>query len=180
MKKLGFVFNAARCNGCGACAIACKEEKGVPDDVWMRRRYENPHESTYLTMNCAHCEKPACLAACPVKAYAKDADGLVIQDHGKCIGCKACVTACPWGVPAYSETDKKVHKCDACAPRLAKGLPPACVAACPCGAIEFGPIEELRAKYPDAVVKGFAWAAAAFGMPGPERTDPNLVIVPFK
>ena len=83
-------------------------------------------------------------------------------------------------MPAYSETDKKVHKCDACAPRLAKGLPPACVAACPCGAIEFGPIEELRAKYPDAVVKGFAWAAAAFGMPGPERTDPNLVIVPFK
>lgn len=63
---------------------------------------------------------------------------------------------------------------------LGQGLPPACVAACPCGAIEFGPIEELRAKYPDAVVKGFAWAAAAFGMPGPERTDPNLVIVPFK
>lgn len=90
MKKLGFVFNGARCTGCGACVVACKEEKGVPDGVWLRKRYENVHDFNYITQGCNHCDDPACASVCPVKAYHKDADGLVIQDHAKCIGCGAC------------------------------------------------------------------------------------------
>lgn len=180
MKKYGFVFNAARCNGCGACVIACKEEKQVPDGVWLRRRKENPVTTAFITMGCNHCDDPACLAICPVKACHKDPDGLVIQDHSKCIGCKACMMACPYHVPSYSADEGKVYKCDGCAKRLAEGKKPACVANCPMNAIEFGPIEELRAKYPEAVEKGMAWAKEQFNLPSPDMTKPNLVIVPLK
>lgn len=180
MKKLGFVFNGARCNGCGACIMACKEAKAMPDDVFLRVRKENPATTAYITMGCNHCEDPACMKVCPVKAYRQDQDGLVIQDHAKCIGCKACITACPYHAPKFSEDDKKVWKCDACADRLAKGQKPACVANCTCDALEFGPIDELRAKYPKAVDSGMTWAQAEFHLPSPDATKPRLVIIPLE
>lgn len=80
--------------GAAPCVVACKEEKGVPDGVWLRKRYENVHDFNYITQGCNHCDDPACASVCPVKAYHKDADGLVIQDHAKCIGCGACQGAC--------------------------------------------------------------------------------------
>lgn len=180
MKKLGFVFNGAKCNGCGACVIACKEEKQLPDGVWLRTRRENPVTTAFITQGCNHCEEPACLAVCPVKAYRKEFDGLVIQDHAKCVGCRACVAACPWHVPSFSKTEGKVYKCDACVKRLAQGLVPACAASCPMGAIEFGPIDELRQKYPEAVEAGNAWAKKQFGYEDLKTTGANLVIVPLK
>ena len=179
MKQLGFVFNGARCNGCAACVIACKEEKQLPDGVWLRRRVENPSTMSFLTLGCNHCDDPACLKVCPVKAYHKEANGLVIQDHNKCIGCQACVGACPYHVPSFAKSEKKVYKCDACQARLAKGEVPACVASCPMGAIEFGAIDELRVKYPEAVEQGMVWAAKEFHFPSPQLTHPNLVIVPL-
>lgn len=129
--------------------MACKEAKCLPEDVWLRRRKENPVTTAYITMGCNHCADPACLKACPYR------------------------------VPQISKTDKKAWKCDACAARLAKGEKPACVANCPMGAIEFGPIEELRAKYPAAVEVGMAWAKREFNLPSPNLTKPSLVIVPL-
>lgn len=180
MTQLGFVFHGERCTGCGACIIACKEEKNLPDGVWLRTRKENPHDWVFLTQLCNHCDKPACMAICPVKAYHKEENGLVIQDHSKCIGCRACIGACPWHVPSYSKDEKKVYKCDGCIARLNRGEKPACLEACPAQAIEFGDISELRKKYPDAVVEGAAWAKAEFGYPDPKRTGANIVIVPLK
>ena len=76
-------------------------------------------------------------------------------------------------------SEKKMYKCDGCASRLAKGQQPACVQNCTCGALEFGPIEELRAKYPKAETKDFKWLKKEFGMAGTEAVKPRLVIVPL-
>lgn len=78
MKKMGFVINGARCNGCGACLVACKVEHGITETgTWLRTRYENRATQALLTMGCNHCDEPACMKICPVKAYSKDDDGLV-------------------------------------------------------------------------------------------------------
>ena len=124
------------CNGCGACHAACKVEHGITKTgTWLRNRYENRATLALLTMGRNQCDEPDCMRICPVKAYAKDEDGLVIQDHAKCIGYKACITARSWHKPAFREKDWKISKGDFCAHRLANGLPPACVAACANGTI---------------------------------------------
>ena len=149
MKKMGFLFDARRCNGCRACAVACKEQHNTPDGVWLRRVKETPDQMVWFSQSCNHCEKPACFAACPFKA------------------------------PVFDGKSKKVFKCDGCVQLLAQGKRPACVQACTQGALQFGPIEELRKKYPEAVVAGFEWAAKNFGYASPKETGPRLVIVPL-
>lgn len=79
MKKMGFLFDARRCNGCRACAVACKEQHNTPDGVWLRRVKETPDQMVWFSQSCNHCEKPACFAVCPVKAYSIEPDGLVVQ-----------------------------------------------------------------------------------------------------
>lgn len=107
MKKLGFVFDARRCNGCRACVIACKEQQKTPDGVWLRQVKETPNQMMWLSVACNHCEKPACVPACPVKAYTQEPDGLVVQDHAKCIGCQACIAACPFKAPVLIQQAKR-------------------------------------------------------------------------
>ena len=179
MKKLGFVFDARRCNGCRACVIACKEQQKTPDGVWLRQVKETPNQMMWLSVACNHCEKPACVSACPVKAYTQEPDGLVVQDHAKCIGCQACIAACPFKAPVFDPASKKVFKCDGCIKLLAAGKQPACVQACTQGALQFGPITELKKKYPEAVVAGFEWANKYFVYPANSQTEPHLVIVPL-
>ena len=122
----------------------------MPDGVWIRTRRENFVTTAFIIQACNHCDEPACVAACP------------------------------WHVPGFAKTEGKVYKCDACAKRLAQGLAPACAASCPMGAIEFGPIDELRQKYPEAVETGNAWAKKQFGYEDLKTTGGNLVIVPLK
>jgi len=98
----------------------------------------------HLSLGCNHCEHPKCAENCPTGAiYKREEDGLVVQDHEKCIGCRMCVWSCPYEGPQYIEEEGKVGKCDGCADLVA------CVDACLMRAIEFGDIEELRAKYGD-------------------------------
>jgi Fe-S-cluster-containing dehydrogenase component len=101
--------------------------------------------AAYVFMNCFHCAEPWCVAACPTKAMQKrESDGIVFVDHEICVGCKACIRACPWGAPQWHKETRKVVKCDLCKDRVDEGLDPACVTVCPAGSLSFGEsVEEL-------------------------------------
>ncbi|HJX12977.1 MAG TPA: 4Fe-4S dicluster domain-containing protein [Dehalococcoidales bacterium] len=180
-----------RCIGCRGCQVACKqwqendefiplEENGVPSK--NRGRYENPPQLSARTwtkirftelehdgkfhwvftkLQCMHCEHPACVAACPVGALRKTAEGPVVYDDTRCFGCRYCMVACPFGIPAF-EWDRPlpwVRKCTFCADRLGAGLEPACVKTCPTDALKLGErgellalARELIAQYPQHYV----------------------------
>ncbi len=158
MAKQGFYFNQAACVGCKTCQVACKDKNDL--EVGYLFRHVNDFESGeypapklfHYAATCNHCEMPACVANCSTGAlYIDDEDGTVQYDTSKCDGCQACVTACPYSVPVFFEEEKVVRKCDACKTLRENGEQPACVAACPMRALEFGPIDELAAAHPDAV-----------------------------
>lgn len=164
--RMGILVDTTVCIGCRQCEIACKEEHGLPvgslDDYVnrtimseMRRpdtsaltvvneypNPENPDTATDVKVQCMHCDHPACVSACIVGAFSKQENGAVIWDESRCIGCRYCIIACPFQVPAF-EYEKaiqpKIMKCDLCyETRTSKGLPTACVEACPQEALTFG------------------------------------------
>lgn len=93
------------------------------------------HPTFRITVSCNHCENPACLAGCPAKAYTRE-DGIVKHDPEACIGCRYCIWVCPFDAPQYAPARGKVEKCNLCEHRRARGLEPACAAACPTGALK--------------------------------------------
>jgi formate dehydrogenase iron-sulfur subunit len=143
--SVGLLFDATRCIACGACSLACKEENGLPLPV--------ERETTAYTWTvveeagganvrrlCFHCAEPTCASVCPVGALAKTPEGPVVYDAERCIGCRYCIMACPFGVPKY-QWDRPVPvvgKCILCADRVGRGLPTACAEVCPTGATLFG------------------------------------------
>jgi formate dehydrogenase iron-sulfur subunit len=163
----GVLYDITKCVGCRACQNACKRVNEMPADPNdFEGIYDNPFrlssktltlikykeiedngnkETIYCKYQCMHCEHPACAAACPVGALQKTPEGPVTYDKGRCIGCRYCMVACPFGVPTF-DWDKAlpwIHKCTFCADRQKQGLLPACVEACPVGALKFGEREEL-------------------------------------
>jgi Fe-S-cluster-containing dehydrogenase component len=163
----GVLVDSTQCLGCRSCEAACAEAHGLPEPERMgdeaifaehretgERQFTVVNKATgdgddrYAKSQCMHCVVPACASACPVKALDKTKDGPVVYHEDRCIGCRYCMISCPFGVPKY-EYDKAVpyvRKCDLCAPRLAEGKPPACVANCPAGALQFGKRSELLAE----------------------------------
>ena len=96
---------------------------------------------------CNHCTEPSCLKACPVGAISKEDEfGVVLIDQKKCIGCKRCKAACPYGAPTFDEKKKKMDKCTLCIHRLKDGLPPACVRTCMGYALWHGKMSDIIAK----------------------------------
>lgn len=189
-KAMGVLVDLNRCVGCRTCEAACNREQGLPApskpfdavsvfDVMHDGRQRRPDETSYTVVNryqppgldhplfrkiqCNHCQEPACLTSCFVNAYTKTPEGAVIYDPKVCVGCRTCMIACPFYVPAFrysSALEPRVMKCLFCYDtRLKKGEPPACVEACPQEALTFGRRTDLLAmarqrlrEHPDSYV----------------------------
>jgi Fe-S-cluster-containing dehydrogenase component/DMSO reductase anchor subunit len=151
-QQYAFDVNLDACTGCKACVAACHSLNGLDDgESWrsvtllIGRTSGQPVQQT-VTTACHHCVEPACLAGCPVDAYEKDPDtGIVVHLDDQCIGCSYCTLTCPYEVPIFNRTRGIVRKCDMCQGRLSNGEAPACVQACPNGAIAISVIDTADA-----------------------------------
>lgn len=139
MAKRIFI-NLGRCILCRACEVACERIYGEP-----RIRVFEYLEMMALPINCRHCEKAPCMEVCPTRALYRDADGAVVLNELKCIGCMMCGIVCPFGIPELGE-EKIMIKCDMCKIRREKDQLPACVAICPTDALVYGELKELMAE----------------------------------
>jgi Fe-S-cluster-containing dehydrogenase component len=161
MSGAGFVLDLHRCVGCGACVLACRIENGRADTASWRRVLplnlrRHPAGPTYfVSVACHHCDTPACLKGCPSGAYEKRADGIVVHREDRCLGCRYCGMACPFGAPQYDDAKGVMSKCHLCAPRVDAGRLPACVTACPTEALRFAAAEAGTPAGADGFVPGF-------------------------
>jgi anaerobic dimethyl sulfoxide reductase subunit B len=148
-RQIAFLVDATKCINCKTCEIACKEITASVQGVRLRkvRSFEMgnfPSVAVFnVSMSCNHCEDPACATNCPAKAYHKREDGTVVHNSSRCIGCRYCTWACPYGAPQYDETEGRIRKCDLCAAERDAGKSPACVEACPTRALAVGWLDEL-------------------------------------
>lgn len=152
--RVGFLVKPHNCLNCQACVEACRKFNKTPESRPARRhitKYEKDGEALFVSTSCMHCEEPACASVCPAGAIKKAEDGVVYVDKDRCIGCKYCYQACPFGVPTYSSA--AMDKCDCCTLGGTRpGNAPPCAEACKFGALHFGTVDELLAQCPDAKV----------------------------
>jgi formate dehydrogenase iron-sulfur subunit len=175
-QEVAKLIDVTRCIGCKACQAACMEWNNLRGEVgYFQGTYDNPLDldpSTWTLMRftewdndegslewlirkdgCMHCEDPGCLKACPAPgAIVKYTNGIVDFISENCIGCGSCVTGCPFDIPRISKKDSKAYKCSLCADRVTVGLEPACVKACPTGAIRFGTKDDMKVFAAERVV----------------------------
>ncbi|MDR0514575.1 MAG: 4Fe-4S dicluster domain-containing protein [Coriobacteriaceae bacterium] len=158
--QYGFYHNNDECIGCKMCIVSCKDKNDLPLGEKFRRVYDfgggtwaSPTDGTFspkdfflysVSVACMHCAAPICMASCPVEAITKRDDGIVSIDQNTCIGCGACVTACPLGAPYMSTATGTARKCDLCKDLIDKGEDPVCVASCPLRCLEYGELAELQ------------------------------------
>lgn len=181
MTRYGMVVSLKRCIGCNTCATACKVANNLPNNIWWNRVFTvgGDHVDTpsgtfgidnamsWTPVSCQHCDNPACVKVCPVGATYKDPEtGIVRQDMDLCIGCRMCMSACPytgvrsfnWDEPkfyldfAIGDADAPVHlkhtveKCTFCWQRQARGETPACMELCPARARFWGDFDDPESE----------------------------------
>jgi len=150
--QYGFVIDQDACIGCHACTVACKAENDVPvggfrTNVKYVEVGKFPEiKRSFLVQRCNHCTDAPCVTICPVNALKKRPDGIVDVDRDACIGCRACMQACPYDAIYLNEDLGAVEKCHFCAHRIEKGLEPACVTVCPVGAIIPGDFDDPSSR----------------------------------
>lgn len=178
MSQQAFVLDQSRCIGCHACTVACKVEHGVELGVfrtWVKyvERGEFPQTRRHFAvLRCNHCTKPPCVEVCPVKALYKREDGIVDFDPERCIGCKACLNACPYDALYIDPESHTAAKCNFCAHRVETGLKPSCEVVCPTGAIISGDMDD-----PDTEVARILGTAATTVRSAEQGTGPNVYYV---
>ena len=151
------VIDQTRCIGCHACSTACKSENQVP--IGVHRTYVKyvdvgrfPHaRRAFQVTRCNQCAEPPCVFACPTAAMQRRPDGIVDFDKRVCIGCKACIAACPYDAIFINPDDHSAEKCNFCAQRLDVGLEPACVVVCPTEAIVVGDLNDGASRVSEVV-----------------------------
>lgn len=196
MVRLGMVIDLKRCIGCHTCTIACKEENATQPEVFWTRvlereegKYPNARR-VFFPVLCNHCQNPPCLKVCPSGATSQRKDGIVLVDYDKCIGCRACMTACPYqarfflrdsrtyypgvitpfeavGYAKYSKGT--ITKCTFCTHRVDQGLEPACVQACITKARIFGDLDD-----PDSEVQRVMRDRHSFQLRDELGTEPSV------
>jgi formate dehydrogenase iron-sulfur subunit len=158
--SVAILTDVTKCIGCLECVAACKKVNDLELDhprTWQRDdglSAENwtsivrKPDKKYIRKQCRHCLEPACASACPVGALHQTREGAVIYDGSKCLGCRYCMMACPYGIPRYDwdEPVPYVRKCILCYHKLKRGEQPGCTTACPTGATIFGERDELIAE----------------------------------
>jgi formate dehydrogenase iron-sulfur subunit len=157
INQVGILVDVTRCTGCNQCVEACTTVNHLgalefmpqqsPDGLSARRWssiVESP-EGGFVRKFCRHCLEPACVSACPVGAMYRTPEGAVIYDSQKCMGCRYCMMACPFGIPRYEWNSPAplVQKCTLCYGRIQQGQLPACVETCPEKVLTFGERSEL-------------------------------------
>ncbi len=184
--RYGFYVDLGSCIGCKACQIACKDKNRLDAGILWRRVVEvsggdwvkHGHiwiENTYayfMSTACMHCEQPICLEVCPTRAVYQRDDGIVLIDQDRCIGCRYCEWACPYGAPQFDESAGVMTKCNLCCDDIDQGKSPACVSACQMRVLEFGEVEELRSRYGSL--------DDVFPLPNRTLTRPSTVFSPHR
>ena len=170
MEEKVMLIDVSKCTACRACQVACKQWNKLPAEKTQQRgTHQNPPDLTPTTWNlvrfteiplkeggmrwlfrkdnCMHCTDPACQRACPVPGCIfKTAEGAIVIDQEKCIGCEYCVNVCPFGIPRFDPATKKVYKCTLCWDRISQGQIPACAKTCAPGAVTFGSKDKMIAQ----------------------------------
>ncbi len=149
--KGNIVVNIPRCAGCHSCEIACAVEHSRSKTLYgaisekprpQKRVFVEAYGKSNLPLQCRHCEDAPCVRVCPTNAIYKTEEEPVLIDQPRCIGCKWCVLACPFGVITMSPDERAIVKCDLCSERAVSGKQPACVEGCPTGALKLATVEE--------------------------------------
>jgi len=209
MTKLTMIIDLSRCIGCWTCAVGCKAENDEPIGIWWNRILTNGGEEmdtpsgtypdvsmSYMPINCQHCDNAPCVKVCPVGALVKREDGIVFLDWDRCIGCRYCLIACPYGIPSFNwsppiqfpdNSQFKIgnplvpvrpvgvaEKCTFCFQRVDAGnLTPACIEVCPAGARFFGDLDD-----PTSEVSRIIQTTPTIRLREELGTEPSVYYVP--
>jgi formate dehydrogenase iron-sulfur subunit len=212
--RKGFFTDTTLCIGCKACEVACKQWNQLPDDglLFTGMSYDNTvalGASTWRHVAfierpvalstqdagafswlfssdvCKHCVRAGCLESCPTGAIIRTEFDSVYVQPDICNGCGYCVMNCPFGVIDRREDDGRAWKCTLCYDRLKEAMEPACAKACPTDSIQFGDLEELRAKagarvarlHENGMQEAYLYGADAAGQPGTEGLNAFFLLV---
>ena len=184
--QYAFFVNSDACSGCKTCQVACKDARDLPAGIHWRRVIEviaggwqqkdgvwvSAVAAYNLSVACHHCLTPVCAKNCQGDSIWKRNDGIVLIDDLSCTRCRKCEADCPYGAIRWDGKTNTASKCDFCADDIDAGGVPACVAACPNRALDFGELSELRARH--------GGVQQVFPLSDPSLADPALVIKPHR